>query len=719
MLISGSNTWKSLLFVILLLIGSSVGCGRGIVPGSLQPVTPGAPVISSFTAAATSITAGQSTSLSWAVTGSTTVTIDNGVGTVAASGSASVSPAQTTTFTLTASGAGGSSVAHVTITVTSPAATVRIAADPTAVTPGQTSTLTVTATNASGVAVVCSDKNGAQQFSGTLPGTGGTLSIQPKVTVTCVATASGANGQSATASVTVTVKDVHQIDHVIFLMQENRSFDNYFGMLNPYRKSNGFEIGEDGKQYDVDGIEDKLTKFPNPDDEGQNFNLFKLTTSCVDDMTSAWLESFGDVNRFDFSLSRSILMNGFVHTAEGYAKSGSGSGKFTDLKGRRAMGYYDQDFLNYYYFMASQFALSDRWFSPIASKTIPNRLATMTGGTTQGLVRDPSNDDHVGGLNIKTIFEKLDNAGVSWKIYYSSTQDQCPAGEDECSTTHPNKFPETTFAYFNYSFKYLHDNPTGAACAAPSQPSRQAVGDPENAFCIDPSHIAPLSQFFTDLTNGTLPAFAYIEPRYGISDEHPGSGTSVLVGQEEVAKLINAFMSSPSWNDSVFFLSYDEGGGPFDHVPPVPGHTNDFTDATLGLSTDISSIAVNPDQFFPCVGGRGNLHCDLKTNEPGAHPNDAAAKLGFAAQLGFRLPNMVISPFTRKHYVAHTPMDHTAIIKFVEDRFIGDGKYLTARDAAQPSLNEFFDFVNVPWKTPPTPPTPVSPGACHPGDLGP
>jgi phospholipase C len=62
---------------------------------------------------------------------------------------------------------------------------------------------------------------------------------------------------------------------------------------------------------------------------------------------------------------------------------------------------------------------------------------------------------------------------------------------------------------------------------------------------------------------------------------------------------------------------------------------------------------------------------------------------------------MVISPFTRKHYVSHAPMDHTAVIKFVESRFIGGSAHLTNRDAAQPDLMDFFDFVNVPWRTPP------------------
>ena len=116
--------------------------------------------------------------------------------------------------------------------------------------------------------------------------------------------------------------------------------------------------------------------------------------------------------------------------------------------------------------------------------------------------------------------------------------------------------------------------------------------------------------------------------------------------------------------------------------------------------------------------------------------------MGFAAQLGFRLPNMVISPFTKRHYVSHVPMDHTAVIKFVEDNFIGNQQscavpssdpihcYLTQRDAAQPPLADpnlgFFDFTNNgPWAIPPTlstntpqPPTPLAaPGKCTPASM--
>jgi len=222
--------------------------------------------------------------------------------------------------------------------------------------------------------------------------------------------------------------------------------------------------------------------------------------------------------------------------------------------------------------------------------------------------------------------------------------------------------------------------------------------------------------------------------------------------------MMNALMASPAWKDSVFFLSYDEGGGPFDHVPPVQGHSNDFTYAALTPATnypDISTIAVNPDTFFPCAAPEApsatnpsvmvqtpSLHCDLLSHgsyaDPGYNPTDAAAVEGFAAQLGFRLPNMVVSPFTKKHYVGHIPMDHTAIIRFVEDRFIGSQVacatpssdpihcYLTNRDAVQPPLTDFFDFANVPWAVPPSQdtsqppvPTPVTPSAatCTPAQM--
>jgi phospholipase C len=359
----------------------AVGTGGTVTATAVVTVTSTAPAPTvNIAASPASITAGGSSMLTVTATNATVVVItgsDKSSYTLAATGGTkTVSPTATTTYTAKATGAAGSVTETATVTVTAAAppppnaTTVTINASPAAITGGDASTLTVVATNATGVTVTGTDKS-----SYTLGVTGGTQSVSPTATTTYTATASGANG-NVTASTTVTVTapaSVQAVNHVVFMLQENHTFDNYFGMLNPYRAANKtdgqpWNMGDDGNTYTVDGIDDKLS-LSNQDDEGDTFKLFKFTSTCIDDATSAWLESYGDVNRYDFTPSRKINMDGFVHDAEGFAKScaasGNCSGAFTDTSGQRAMGYYDQQYLNYYYYMAAQFAVSDRWFSPI------------------------------------------------------------------------------------------------------------------------------------------------------------------------------------------------------------------------------------------------------------------------------------------------------------------------------------------------------------------
>ena len=191
-----------------------------------------------------------------------------------------------------------------------PAPTVTIAATPTTVISGNGSTLTVVATNAATVVVTGTDGS-----SYNLSATGGTQAVTPAATTTYTATATGTGGTaSAAATVTVTpAGSIQSINHVIFMLQENHTFDNYFGMLNPYRKAKGWNIGDDGNNYQVDGIDDKL-KTTDENDSGVSFPLFKLRSTCIDDDSSDWLASFGDVNRYDFLTTRPIQENGFVHT---------------------------------------------------------------------------------------------------------------------------------------------------------------------------------------------------------------------------------------------------------------------------------------------------------------------------------------------------------------------------------------------------------------------
>src|SRR5262249_21361433 len=158
----------------------------------------------------------------------------------------------------------------------------------------------------------------------------------------------------------------------------------------------------------------------------------------------------------------------------------------------------------------------------------------------------------------------------------------------------------------------------------------------------------------------------------------------------------------------------------------IAGHSNQNTNASLGAIPDISAIDVNPDSYKPCLptGGVPTTHCDLVSGDPGAKSTDAAYVYGFSAQLGFRVPNIVISRFTRRHYVSPTPIAHTATIKFFENRFLGSSVPLTARDSAQSNLLEFFDFSKIPWSIPPHPPVPATPTSlgynpCSPASMGP
>jgi phospholipase C len=195
-----------------------------------------------------------------------------------------------------------------------------------------------------------------------------------------------------------------------------------------------------------------------------------------------------------------------------------------------------------------------------------------------------------------------------------------------------------------------------------------------------PANVVPVSQYLTDVQAGTLPAVAFIEAGYMSGrDEHPSSGTNLQSGAAYVESLINPLMSSPSWKDSVFILTYDEPGGLYDHVPP--------------------QTTVSPDGIAPK---------DLQPGDICTTPGGANCDFTYT---GFRLPLLVISPFTKKNYVSHTVADYTAILKFIETRF--NIPSLTKRDAAQMDMTEFFDFKNPPWATPPAPPAQATSGVCN------
>jgi len=422
--------------------------------------------------------------------------------------------------------------------------------------------------------------------------------------------------------------NIQAVNHIIFMVQENRSFDTYFGQLPAYWQANGFPA------QTFDGIPANAS---NPSYDGKsNVSAYHVATVCVQNLSPSWNESHVDWNR-NAPASSTAKMDGFVYNAAVYARNApADEAPIYDIEGIRAMGYYDGGDLNYYYFMASKFATSDAWFSPAMDRTQINR-AYLLAGTSQGYAYPAgTNANDSAPLTAPTIFDVLQKAGISWKVYAT---DFGTNGGD----------PATYLTMF-----------------APYAPPNQL-----------PSNVVPASEFLTDANNGTLPQVAMIEGGYNSgTDEHPKK--NVQTGAAYVESLINGLMSSQSWKDSVFILTYDEAGGFYDHVTP--------------------KSAANPDGIAPkdlaptdiCAGNKG-ANCTF-------------------TYTGYRVPLIVVSPFTRMNYVSHTAADYTAILKFIETRF--NLSALTKRDAAQMDMTEFFDFKGVPWATPPTPPAQVTSGVC-------
>src|SRR5438046_7532706 len=209
------------------------------------------------------------------------------------------------------------------------------------------------------------------------------------------------------------------VNHIVFMVQENRGFDHYFGKLADYWQENGYPTQQ------FDGLPANAS---NPMVDANNtvigsVNSFHFRTVCMQNMSPGWNESHVDWNRTD-PVNATPMLDGFVQSAGNFARNTVKNGVtddmpggFSDTEGLRAMGYYDGSDLNYYYFMASNFATSDRWFSPVMTRTHPNR-EYLIGATSQGYVYPiGSNSQDSQPLTATTIFQELQAANITWKIY--------------------------------------------------------------------------------------------------------------------------------------------------------------------------------------------------------------------------------------------------------------------------------------------------------------
>jgi phospholipase C len=617
------------------------------------------------------VAAGQTTTLTWASTNSTSVVITpsilgDDVTSVALSGSAAVVVPATTTFTATATGAQGvTASASATVNILG----VTLVASPTKIGPGQTATLSWTSTNAATLSI--------DQGIGAVNGPSGSLSVSPAATTIYTITAT--NG-TATATATATVNAPLAVTlkanpaniapgsqstltwastgavsvsidqgvppitgasgSVSVSPTQNTTYTATAidGQGNSATSSATVNVvtntGLQGIKHIIvmlqenrsfDSYFSKLgdyasAKFPGyqinagydpnvilPLFGGGTGHLFHEPTERTDNLSPAWNESHFDI---DQQSDGTFKMDRFALTSHSVSAP-------TDSKGLRALGQYDQSDIPYYYELATQFATSDSFHSSLLANTVPNRQY-MFCATSQGRIfPSPTGSPK---WTCPTIFSSLQNAGVSWSYYDKD-------------------------GIFLAGFADW-DNPA----------IQHKTG--------------PIQGYFDILARPTadqdLPSFVWIDAGFGGSglDEHPEN--NIQNGAAYVKTIIDALMNSPAWHDSIFILAYDEGGGLYDHVPP-------FT-------------VVAPDSTPPQLG-----------------PNDLPGDFTLS---GFRVPIIVVSPFVKPHFVSHTNRELTSILKLVETRF--NLPPLTARDAAADDMTEFFDFINPPaFLTPP--PLPAQP----------
>jgi phospholipase C len=361
---------------------------------------------------------------------------------------------------------------------------------------------------------------------------------------------------------------------VVILMQENRSFDHYFGR---YRGVEGFaghpphSLGPFAQAYPANRSSPpagRLLPF--------HFDTRNSNAECTNDLSHEWGPQHQCWNHGH--------NDSFVTVHE--QTDGAGYGTAT-------MGYYERADLPFHYALADAFTICDRWHCSVFGPTYPNRLYSMSGtidpdGKAGGpVVVNPSTP---GIYTWETMPERLQQAGITWKIYSQGASNN-------------NVMP---------FFRGYTD---------PSSPMYQNG--------IQPTWPA---DFNHDVSAGSLPKVSWVLAPMDF-DEHPPAPPAV--GAWVQSQVLGALFSNPEvWERTVLFIAYDENGGFFDHVPPPvapPGTAGEF-------------ITSRP---LP----------------------DAASGIAGPIGLGFRVPGLVVSPFSRGGLVCSETFDHTSLLRFIERRF--------------------------------------------------
>jgi phospholipase C len=419
------------------------------------------------------------------------------------------------------------------------------------------------------------------------------------------------------------------VEHFVFLMMENRSYDHYFGA---YHKGRGFNdhpkksLGAFAQPYPGGGnVVPKHTLLPFHLDSNAGFE-------CTDDLTHDWgpMHDCWNDGKMDSWVK--------VHTL----KEGE--------RGTTTMGYYTGADIPFYWALADHFTLLDGYHSSIMGPTHPNRLMQLSGtidpeGKLGGPVVQTLTVSESGAVNQpadwnlawETMPEVLQNAGVSWKVYNPSNGDV--ANIPQYAAMNLGQYftwDPGTYTPENSDVLPMTDN------VLPYFPTFRDQNSPLYELAFNQTFPG---QFYTDVQNDQLPSVSWVIPPLGF-DEHPAA--SSRNGEWFTSLVLDALVSNPEvWSKTALFLMYDENDGWFDHVAPPTAPKG-----TAGeyLTAPLPSIYTANDVF---------------TDINGLNGKEIKGPLG----LGMRVPALMISPFSKGGHVVSNVYDHTSQLQLLEKRF--------------------------------------------------
>jgi phospholipase C len=431
-----------------------------------------------------------------------------------------------------------------------------------------------------------------------------------------------------------------QVQHIVILMMENHSYDNYFGML--AGRGDGLDLGPDG-----------LPKASNRGHVGAiRLSRFEGTQQMAGVPTQSWNASHMQWNEG--------ACDGFVRSIEQTVPGADAS---------VAMRYWTEDDLPFYYDLARTFPMATRWFSSCLGPTFPNRRF-LIAGTANGLIDDlPFNmaDYPKAG----TIFDLLTAHDKSWFNYHNVPRWQINARRilHSAGMNFFRAIGAMLASVFPSLLKVVQSKLQATADLYPLGTLRSI------------NRLRTMRQFFADAQAGTLPSVSIVDPDFGKwSEENP---QDVQTGEAFSAKVISAAMRGKGWPGTLLIWLYDEHGGYYDHVPPppapapddVPGQNPMARRRWLGLLLRLTPFAKQ-----------------IETRDPGPSTYD---------RLGFRVPAVIVSPYARPNYVTDTVYDHTSVLKLIETKW--NLPALTNRDAWATDPLDAVDFDSPPaFLTPPT-----------------